>query len=213
MALNGIKDPKKLRAGDRIILPGKVNVSAPKPVRKSTPAKPKEKTGAAAAAPAAAGAEGTYQVKAGDSLSRIAVRHKTTSDAIRKANGLKSDKIIVGQKLAIPGAPAQEAAPAAAAEPAAPAAVEPQAPPPAPAVTPEAAPVNEMQELEQAPAPGAAPAAGAPQSTRQHTVAQGEDLYTVAMTYGVSVGNLKQLNGLNDTALTPGQLLKIPASE
>jgi LysM repeat protein len=40
-----------------------------------------------------------YIVKPGDSLSKIAARHKLTVHDIKAANGLKSDLIIVGQKL------------------------------------------------------------------------------------------------------------------
>jgi LysM repeat protein len=45
----------------------------------------------------------TYTVKPGDSLSKIAAKYdKTvTTDTIKKLNGLKSDKIEVGQKLRI----------------------------------------------------------------------------------------------------------------
>lgn len=53
---------------------------------------------------------GEYVVKKGDILTRIAYRYKTTVAAIIKENGLRSDRIIIGQKLRIPGAaPAQKA--------------------------------------------------------------------------------------------------------
>jgi len=43
----------------------------------------------------------TYTVKSGDSLSVIASKYKTTVDAIKRANNLKSDMIKPGQKLII----------------------------------------------------------------------------------------------------------------
>jgi LysM repeat protein len=43
----------------------------------------------------------TYTVKSGDSLSVIAAKYKTTVDAIKRANNLKSDVIKPGQKLVI----------------------------------------------------------------------------------------------------------------
>lgn len=46
-------------------------------------------------------AEG-YRVKSGDSLEKIAKAHHTTIKAIKEANGLSSDRIIVGQILQIP---------------------------------------------------------------------------------------------------------------
>jgi LysM repeat protein len=53
----------------------------------------------------------TYVVKSGDSLSKIAHEHNTTVKALRAANDLKTNKIIVGQKLKLPS---PSAAPAAA---------------------------------------------------------------------------------------------------
>jgi LysM repeat protein len=51
----------------------------------------------------AAGVEGiTYTVRWGDTLLSIAQMHGTTVDAIKAANGLTSDFIIVGQELIIP---------------------------------------------------------------------------------------------------------------
>jgi LysM repeat protein len=43
-----------------------------------------------------------YVVKSGDSLSRIARTHRTTVKAIKAANGLTSDRIVVGQNLKLP---------------------------------------------------------------------------------------------------------------
>lgn len=45
---------------------------------------------------------GTVSVKKGDTLGAIARRNHTTVKAIKNANGLKSDKISIGQKLRIP---------------------------------------------------------------------------------------------------------------
>ena len=47
---------------------------------------------------------GTYAVKSGDSIERIARKHGTSASALGKLNGIKSDAIIhPGQKLKIPG--------------------------------------------------------------------------------------------------------------
>jgi hypothetical protein len=45
-----------------------------------------------------------YVVKSGDTLSRIAKAHGTTIKALKSANGLASDRIVVGAKLKIPTA-------------------------------------------------------------------------------------------------------------
>ncbi|MCX5852606.1 MAG: N-acetylmuramoyl-L-alanine amidase [Deltaproteobacteria bacterium] len=42
-----------------------------------------------------------YVVKKGDTLTKIAVRHKTTVDALMKRNRLASPRVVVGQKLSI----------------------------------------------------------------------------------------------------------------
>lgn len=44
----------------------------------------------------------TYKVKKGDSLYEIAKKHGTTVAAIKKANGMKSDKISVGKTIKLP---------------------------------------------------------------------------------------------------------------
>lgn len=50
----------------------------------------------------ASGGSGTvYKVKSGDNLGAIARKHKTTVSALKKANGLKSDRINPGQRLKI----------------------------------------------------------------------------------------------------------------
>ena len=43
-----------------------------------------------------------YLVQPGDTLAKIAHKHGTCVDALRKANNLSTDKIVVDQKLAIP---------------------------------------------------------------------------------------------------------------
>ena len=47
-------------------------------------------------------APGTYRVKSGDTLEKIAKDHATTIDAIKKENNLQKDTIYTGQKLQIP---------------------------------------------------------------------------------------------------------------
>jgi LysM repeat protein len=45
----------------------------------------------------------TYTVKSGDSLTKIAGEFGVSVRNLRSANNLKTDKIVVGQKLKIPG--------------------------------------------------------------------------------------------------------------
>jgi len=46
--------------------------------------------------------EQTYQVKPGDSLEKIARKFQISVETIKKTNHLTSDKIVVGQELAVP---------------------------------------------------------------------------------------------------------------
>ena len=204
LALNGIKDPHKIREGQKLNLPAHVNLNARKPARRST-------AGKAAAAKAVAAAGGNvYEVRKGDSLSVIAKKHGVTIAALRQANNLGGDRIFAGQKLVIPGATAKAAPPAPAPETPAPAEVAP-----APAVEGGAYPAETLTPL---PPPEAEPAAAAPTAAepagggaQEYVVAAGDDLKTVAYMYGVEVEDLKRANGLQDDTVRPGQRLIIPA--
>jgi len=48
--------------------------------------------------------ETLYVIKSGDTLIRIAKVHGTTVKALKAANGLESDRIVIGAKLKIPTA-------------------------------------------------------------------------------------------------------------
>jgi membrane-bound lytic murein transglycosylase D len=45
----------------------------------------------------------SYVVRTGDTLSSIAERHGTTTTSLKKLNGLRSDKVVVGQRLKLRG--------------------------------------------------------------------------------------------------------------
>jgi LysM repeat protein len=64
------------------------------------------------APPAGIEGETVYKVKQGDTLTRIARSHGTTVQALRALNALKTDRILVGQKLKIPAKGTAEPAPA-----------------------------------------------------------------------------------------------------
>jgi LysM repeat protein len=97
---NPAVQPTKLQIGQKLKIP------APAPVAPATSAAP--------AAVSNAAGEMVYSVKSGDTLTKIATAHHTTVKAIRSANNLTTDKIVVGQKLKIPAVSAPvESAPAA----------------------------------------------------------------------------------------------------
>ncbi len=93
---NALADVSRIRAGQVLSIP---SASARTP---RTPAAP---------------VSSTYTVRAGETVTGIAARHKTTVKAIISANSLRADGLIIaGQKLTIPGAagaPAPARTPAA----------------------------------------------------------------------------------------------------
>lgn len=97
-AANPGVDSTRLKIGQ------KINIPAPSPKAAST-------TGGGKAATAVAEA-GTYVVKSGDNLGKIAKSHGTTVAKLREANGLKTDQIKVGQKLKLPNGSSKAAEPA-----------------------------------------------------------------------------------------------------
>ena len=94
--INGIKNPNQIRIGQELVLPAYARggtTAAPARKKASAPKKARSK---------AVASGNVYVVKAGDVLSRIAVRHGTTVRELREVNKLSTDKIIVGQKLVLP---------------------------------------------------------------------------------------------------------------
>ena len=244
VAVNPGVSPNRLRVGQVIQLPGLIELGKVRHVPVATPkvsgpkvSAPKAKASAAAVA----GPVTTYVVKSGDSLSLIAYKHGVKTAVLREANGLKSDRIVVGQKLKVPGAKKHPAASATASKKSSAAApktaapktsVAPKAatgeakpadavtPPPPAVVEPAAAPATAATPVESAvaapapaaatAAPAAAPAPAADANTQTYTVKEGEDLYAVAIRWGVSPSDLKSLNNLTTTELKAGTVLKIP---
>jgi LysM repeat protein len=102
-AANNLTSTSKLKIGQTLTIPVESGSAAP------------ASSGAAPAVTAAApvGAGGTYTVKSGDVLSKIAHSHGVTVAALRAANHLSSDNLKAGQTLILPaGAAASTPAPA-----------------------------------------------------------------------------------------------------
>lgn len=219
-----IKDDNVVRIGQKIKLPGKIDVGeqkAPTP----TPVAAKK---APRAVKAYTGATKEYVVKSGDTLGGIAHAHGLRVRQLKELNGLKKDFIRVGQKMKVPAekpAVAKKAAPAekkaAVQAPKAQAAAKPVEKTPAPVAAPaEAAPVEPAEKAAEEPAlpdldtPVAEPAASEPASATNeisYTVQEGEDLTDVAIKFSVSQGVIRDLNNLGDEPLKAGQVLKLPA--
>ena len=118
MRVNGLSGRDMIRVGQMISLPVDSRGSAP-PAATVVLARAEPPPSAPPPAPATA-TEGTYIVRSGDSIDRIAKRLGVTPDALLAANTLGNRNVIhPGQTLNVPGstpAPAAEAALAANAE-------------------------------------------------------------------------------------------------
>lgn len=82
MDLNGIRDPRRVRAGTELTIPYPRGVQV-------------------ASAPASPG--GSYRVRPGDTLSGIARAHGVSVSSLRQANGMSGSTIRAGSTLKIPG--------------------------------------------------------------------------------------------------------------
>ena len=224
LAVNPGISPNKIRAGQTIVLPGAGTAKAASSQAKTASAK-------------VSAAGGTYVVQKGDILGRIANKHGVKVADLKKANGLTSDKIVVGQKLVIPGAkaaqpktdvkvqppkvpaaqPKAESKPAVApvAQPAvAPVAQPAVAPVAQPAVAPVVKDVAPPAIVAPTPAPLAPPTVEATPPAAKGTpyvVQEGQDLFDISVKWGVSATEIKALNNLTSDDVTPGQTLMIPA--
>jgi LysM repeat protein len=179
--LNNIKNPNAIRVGQKLVLP----VHA-----KSRPGARRQPVSAAPSRSAGPGS--TYVVVAGDNLTKIAKRQGTSVKALREANNLSGDKIIVGQKLTIPGA----------------------APAPKPKRQTVLVPISEPEPALNTPVPMAPPPEAprlAPERAFEYTVVDGDTLETIARDFVVLKEDILEANGIADPAtIRPGQKLIIP---
>ena len=122
---NGLKSANAVQAGQKIIIPTYSRGETPadrapgnQPAERlavlpqGTRIADKQSGQQASTTPAKAAptAGSVYTVQSGDTLSGIAQRMGTTTNAIKQANGLDGGIIRIGQKLTIPGASAQNVA-------------------------------------------------------------------------------------------------------
>ena len=224
VAVNPGISPNKIRVGQVIQLPGQVDLSKKAALKKTVaPKGTAPKTSAPKNAKESIGPSTVYVVKSGDSIGGIAHRHGVKADAIRKANNMTNDKLSVNQKLTIPGAKKADASKAKTdvkkVDPvkvnAVPASTEVKPVEVVPVAGTNAAPVPEGVTPPPAPADAGTMAAPVPApagNTQTYTVKEGEDLYAVAIRWGVSPSDLKALNNLTTTDLKAGMVLRIPAS-
>lgn len=128
---------------------------------------------------------GSYTVKAGDSLYRIAANHGITLAQLMEANSLTSYFIAPNQKLAIPGGTSNSGESTAPEENTKP---------------------EEKPETEQPSTPSAPSAGGS------YVVQAGDSYWAISSKFGISIGELQQLNVTTSFLIHPGQTLKVPGT-
>lgn len=142
----------------------------------------------------------TYTVKKGDTLWRIAQAHSTTVDRIKKDNGLKSDEIVVGQKLKVVGGGiyvvakgdtlwsiAKKLGTTVA----------------------NLMKVNSLKSDEIVVGDTLMTGGSVSAGVRTHTVNKGDTLWSIAQKYDTDVHTLRKLNGMSGSVLQIGQVLKV----
>ena len=209
-----------VRVGQKLKLPGKIDVGVQTAPVAATAAAPAKKAVAKKSYVPYTGATKEYVVVNGDTLGSIAYGNGINIRQLKELNGLATDSLKIGQKLKVPAekvvtakksAPVKEEKVATAAEAMKPAeevaeekkdeAVSPVAEPaPAVSVTESAAPAA-VEKTETA-----APAA------TTYVVQEGDDMTGVSIRWGVSAAEIRELNNLAEgDQLVPGQIIKLPA--
>lgn len=127
----------------------------------------------------------TYIVQRGDTLSKISKKTNITINAIKRANPqLKDDTVRLGQKLTLPGK-----------------------------VEIGEQTVPEGAFAKPAAKPAAKPYAPYDGATQDYVVKSGDMLGTIARKNGITVRQLKDLNGLSSDVVRIGQKLRVPAGK
>ena len=233
-AVNPSINPNRLVEGEVIQLPGKVDVSRPVRGFSSSASTAKSAVVKATGGNYTVKAGDSLSVIAqrhGVKTADLRKANNLSGDMIRVGQKL----VIPGAKAAVVK---QTETPPAPPAPVTPPPVPVVEPPPAPAVEPPPAPTLAPLELTPPAAPAAAPgvietapvaapvaapdappapalpapATATPPETgyQNHTVAPGEDLYSVAVRWCVGTDAIKAANNLTGSELVPGTVLKIP---
>lgn len=215
-----------IRLGQKLKLPGKVDVGeqtvpagaiASKPAKKASPAAAVKKD--AAPAKAYTGATKDYVVKNGDTLGGIAIASGLTVRQLKELNGLSKDMIRVGQKLKVPASKVEKKAdsPVLTNQKVAEKKVDTVKPTQTTAEAPVAAdeadkeePAADTPAVETVPDPH--PAAKTDAKYVNYTVQEGDDLFEIALREHLTVPELREINNLGpDDKVEPGMVIKIPA--
>ena len=212
-----------VKLGQKIKLPGKVDVgeqTIPAGAFEKKPASAASAAKTSAAAKPYSGDTKKYVIKNGDTLGGIAKSYGISVPQLKEMNGLKNNLIVVGKELKVPAAKVESKKTASvkksddkvATEKKSEAElVEVPADPivAAPVINdveqPEAAPVE--KPIEVAPVEGAKPQVA---EYAEYIVQDGDDITSVAINNFCSKDVIMEINNLADETLTPGMKIKIP---
>ncbi|GAB5560931.1 MAG: hypothetical protein SynsKO_25780 [Synoicihabitans sp.] len=154
------------------------------------------------------GANSTHVVGKGDTLSAIAKNYGTTVGALKTANGLKSDTIRVGQKLAVPATVGTAVHIVTKGESLS--LIARQYGTSVQAIRAE----NELRsDVIQVGQKLKIPGVATQTEPVVHVVKRGENLSLIAQTYGTRVSSIKKANKLRSDRIRIGQKLRIPDSQ
>lgn len=192
----------KICIGQKLKLPGKVEVGEQKSPETAKPVKK--------AYVSYSGATEEYVVKSGDVLGSIAYGHGINIRQLKEMNGLSSDTIRPGQKLKVPaGVKPVESSPVAAPVVAESVQAELETAP-VESVPSEEAVAEPLTAPASAPVVEPAPVADVPTTT--YEVQEGDDMTSVSISWGVSAAAIRELNNLGESdQLKPGQVIRLPA--
>lgn len=131
-----------------------------------------------------------HRVRRGETASSIALRYGVSTNALLDANGLRGNRLRIGQKLAIPGPKAARSSTRVASAPEA----------------------TEAAEVVAARKPARSQVDAPDRTLRltRYTVRPGDTLYSIARARATTVDTLKQINGLSKANLRVGQIIKVP---
>lgn len=150
------------------------------------------------ATPTTVASTGTYVVKAGDTLAKIATQHGTTVSALQALNQLANvNTIFVNQTLSVTGT-AQPTAPTQTQPAVTPAATEQPTATPTATEQPTATPATTQSTAPATSTTQPAQATTTTSTTGVHVVKAGETIAKIASIYGVSIEQIKQLNNLTN---------------
>ena len=215
-----------VRVGQKLKIPGKVDVGA---VAVQTSAAPASAKKSAAVFTPYAGATKEYVVRSGDTLGAIAYGNGITIRQLKELNGLTNDVVRVGQKLKIPAEkqvkaavpkkaeksaakPAEKKKDAVADKPVAdkPVADKPADDKPVADKPADDKPADE-KSADEKPVADDKPVVEKP-ATATYVVQEGDDMTGVSIRWGVSAAEIRELNNLGENdQLKPGQIIKLPA--